>query len=134
MPCFQVKGEKKPLVAKFYGDDKRQRCTITSEKEMNKVLKELEGAEYSGAQMSKRESGARNRRCHLRPVHCSRKPANVLNYSTQKTMRLAQQLYEGIDIKGNGTVGLITYLRTDSVRISEEADAICKGIYQRAVR
>ena len=45
-----------------------------------------------------------------------------MNFSTQKTMRLAQQLYEGIDIKGNGTVGLITYLRTDSVRISDEAE------------
>ncbi|MDE6907082.1 MAG: topoisomerase DNA-binding C4 zinc finger domain-containing protein, partial [Lachnospiraceae bacterium] len=48
--------------------------------------------------------------------------SKVLNFSTQKTMRIAQQLYEGIDIKGNGTVGLITYLRTDSTRISEEAD------------
>ena len=45
----------------------------------------------------------------------------MLNFSTQKTMRLAQQLYEGIDIKGNGTVGVITYLRTDSTRISDEA-------------
>ena len=48
--------------------------------------------------------------------------SKVLNFSTQKTMRLAQQLYEGVDIKGSGTVGLITYLRTDSTRISEEAD------------
>ena len=47
--------------------------------------------------------------------------SKVLNFSTQKTMRLAQQLYEGVDIKGEGTVGLITYLRTDSTRISEEA-------------
>ena len=47
--------------------------------------------------------------------------SKVLNFSTQKTMRLAQQLYEGIDIKGNGTVGVITYLRTDSTRISDEA-------------
>lgn len=45
-----------------------------------------------------------------------------MNFSTQKTMRIAQQLYEGVDIKGNGTVGLITYLRTDSTRISDEAD------------
>ena len=48
--------------------------------------------------------------------------SKVLNFPLQKTMRIAQQLYEGIDIKGQGTVGLITYLRTDSVRISEEAD------------
>ena len=49
-----------------------------------------------------------------------------LNFSTQKTMRLAQQLYEGVDIKGEGTVGLITYLRTDSTRISDEADDAAK--------
>ncbi len=48
--------------------------------------------------------------------------AKTLNFSTQKTMRIAQQLYEGIDIKGSGTVGLISYLRTDSTRISQEAD------------
>ena len=49
--------------------------------------------------------------------------SKVLNFPISKTMRIAQQLYEGVDIKGQGTVGLITYLRTDSVRISEEADA-----------
>ena len=48
--------------------------------------------------------------------------SKVLNFSTQKTMRLAQQLYEGVDIKGSGTVGIITYLRTDSTRVSEEAE------------
>ncbi len=49
-----------------------------------------------------------------------------LNFSTSKTMRVAQQLYEGVDIKGKGTIGLITYLRTDSTRISEEADKNAK--------
>ena len=53
--------------------------------------------------------------------------AKTLNFSTQKTMRLAQQLYEGIDIKGNGTVGIITYLRTDSTRISQEADEAARA-------
>ena len=52
--------------------------------------------------------------------------AKTLNFSTQKTMRLAQQLYEGVDVKGSGTVGLISYLRTDSTRISEEADAAAR--------
>ena len=52
--------------------------------------------------------------------------SSKLNFSTQKTMRLAQQLYEGVQVKGHGTIGLITYLRTDSVRIAEEADAACK--------
>ncbi|MFR8297256.1 MAG: DNA topoisomerase [Hominisplanchenecus sp.] len=56
--------------------------------------------------------------------------SKVLNFSTQKTMRVAQQLYEGVDIKGSGTVGLITYLRTDSTRVSEEADAAAQSLYQ----
>ena len=50
--------------------------------------------------------------------------SKVLNFSTQKTMRLAQQLYEGVDIRGEGTIGLITYLRTDSTRVSEEAESM----------
>ena len=118
---LQVKGEKKPLVAKFYGDE-NGKMQITSEKEMNKVLKELEGAEYSVLSVKK---GERSKKPPM-PFTTStlqQEASKHLNYSTQKTMRLAQQLYEGIDIKGNGTVGLITYLRTDSVRISEEADA-----------
>ena len=53
--------------------------------------------------------------------------SKALNFSTQKTMRLAQQLYEGVDIKGSGTVGIITYLRTDSVRISDEAQAAARA-------
>ena len=53
--------------------------------------------------------------------------SKVLNFSTQKTMRLAQQLYEGVDIKGNGTVGIITYLRTDSTRVSEEAENMARN-------
>ena len=56
--------------------------------------------------------------------------AKTLNFSTQKTMRLAQQLYEGVDIKGQGTVGVITYLRTDSVRVSEEADRAAREYIQ----
>ena len=118
---LQVKGEKKPLVAKFYGDE-NGKMQITSEEEMNKVLKELEGAEYSVLSVKK---GDRSKKPPMpfTTRTLQQEASKHLNYSTQKTMRLAQQLYEGIDIKGNGTVGLITYLRTDSVRISEEADA-----------
>ena len=52
--------------------------------------------------------------------------SKALNFATQKTMRIAQQLYEGVDIKGSGTIGIITYLRTDSTRISDEADAAAR--------
>ncbi|MCM1208359.1 MAG: type I DNA topoisomerase [Ruminococcus sp.] len=56
----------------------------------------------------------------------------VLNFATSKTMRIAQQLYEGVDIKGHGTVGLITYLRTDSIRISDEADKAAREYIKKS--
>lgn len=117
--AFAVAGEKKPLTAKFYGKEKKM--TISSKEEMDRILKDLEGASYQVREVKK---GERIKKAPL-PFTTStlqQEAAKVLNFSTQKTMRLAQQLYEGIDIKGEGTVGLITYLRTDSTRISEEAD------------
>ena len=117
--AFAVAGEKKPLTAKFYGKEKKM--AISSKEEMDRILKELEGAAYQVREVKK---GERIKKAPL-PFTTStlqQEAAKVLNFSTQKTMRLAQQLYEGIDIKGEGTVGLITYLRTDSTRISEEAD------------
>ena len=117
---FNVEGEKKPLIAKFYGN-KNKKITIHSKAELDKILKELQGVTYKIAEVKK---GERSKKAPL-PFTTStlqQEASKVLNFSTQKTMRLAQQLYEGVDIKGSGTVGLITYLRTDSTRISEEAD------------
>ena len=116
---FAVKGEKKPLIAKFYGK-KGQRINIHSKGELDEILKNLEGASYEVDEVKK---GERTKKAPF-PFTTStlqQEASKVLNFSTQKTMRLAQQLYEGIDIKGNGTVGVITYLRTDSTRISDEA-------------
>lgn len=121
---FHVEGEKKPLVAKLAQKD-NQKVTIHSKQELDEILKELEGGTFAIKEVKK---SSRQRKAPL-PFTTStlqQEAAKVLNYSTQKTMRLAQQLYEGVDVKGHGTVGLITYLRTDSVRISEEADATCK--------
>ena len=117
--AFSLKGEKKPLVAKYYGtiDGKK---TINSEAELNRIIEELKGAQY---QVSDVKKGERVKKAPL-PFTTStlqQEASKVLNFSTQKTMRLAQQLYEGIDIKGSGTVGVITYLRTDSTRVSDEA-------------
>lgn len=56
-----------------------------------------------------------------------------MNFPISKTMRIAQQLYEGVDIKGQGTVGIITYLRTDSVRVSDEAEAMAKDFISKAM-
>lgn len=95
--------------------------TIHSKEELDKILKELQGVSYRIAEVKR---GERSKKAPM-PFTTStlqQEASKVLNFSTQKTMRLAQQLYEGVDIKGSGTVGLITYLRTDSTRISEEAD------------
>ena len=118
---FGIPGEKKVLVAKFYGDKDGKR-TIRNEEELNQILKDLKGAEYKVADV---KTGERIKKPPL-PFTTStlqQEASKLLNFSTQKTMRLAQQLYEGIEIAGNGTVGVISYLRTDSTRISDEADA-----------
>lgn len=121
---FSVDGEKKPLVAKFYGN-KNKKLGIHSREELDKILKELDGVDYKVAEVKK---GERSKKAPL-PFTTStlqQEASKVLNFSTQKTMRLAQQLYEGVDIKGSGTIGIITYLRTDSTCISEEADATAR--------
>ena len=115
----RVKGEKKPLKAKFYGTDKKM--PIHNKKEMDELLEKLENAEYEITEVKKGER-IKNAPLPFTTSTLQQEAAKTLNFSTQKTMRLAQQLYEGVDIKGNGTVGIITYLRTDSTRISHEAD------------
>ena len=117
---FKIPGERKLLTAKYYGTTS-QKQNLTCAEDVEKVKKELEGAAYQVTDVKK---GERVRKAPL-PFTTStlqQEASKVLNFSTQKTMRLAQQLYEGIDIKGNGTVGVITYLRTDSTRVSEEAE------------
>ena len=118
---LKVKGERKLLTAKFYGTEKNK-MTISSREELDEIMKEVENAEYSVAVIKK---GERTKKAPV-PFTTStlqQEASKALNFATAKTMRIAQQLYEGVDIKGSGTVGLITYLRTDSTRISEEADA-----------
>lgn len=116
---FAVAGEKKPLLAKYYGTTEAKK-TISSREELEKIKKILDQAQY---EVSSVKNGERIKKAPL-PFTTStlqQEASKVLNFSTQKTMRLAQRLYEGIDIKGNGTAGIITYLRTDSTRVSDEA-------------
>ena len=127
---FKVKGEKKPLTAKFYGT-KDEKITIHNEEELHKILADLEEAEYKVVDVKR---GERSKKAPL-PFTTStlqQEASKALNFATSKTMRIAQQLYEGVDIKGSGTVGLITYLRTDSTRISEEADANARAYVGKA--
>ena len=122
---FTIQGERKPLTARFYGTEK-EKITIHSKEELDTITKKLEGAKYQVAEVKK---GERTKKAPV-PFTTStlqQEASKVLNFSTQKTMRLAQQLYEGVDVKGSGTVGIITYLRTDSTRISDEADASARA-------
>ena len=117
--ALMASGEKKPLLAKFYGKDKK--ITVSSKEEMDEIITKLKNADFTVEEVKK---GERTKKAPL-PFTTStlqQEAANALNFSTQKTMRLAQQLYEGVDLKGSGTTALITYLRTDSTRISDEAD------------
>ena len=121
---FQIKGEKKPLVAKYYGTTEGK-AAISSEEELNKILKDLKDADFKVTDVKK---GERIKKAPL-PFTTStlqQEASKVLNFSTQKTMRLAQQLYEGVELKDAGTVGIITYLRTDATRVAEEAVAMAR--------
>ena len=117
---LDVKGEKKPICARYYGtvSEKQQ---ITGEEQARKIMDSLKKAEYRVTEVKKGER-AKKPPLPFTTSTLQQEASKTLNFSTQKTMRLAQQLYEGVDIKGEGTVGLITYLRTDSTRVSEEAE------------
>lgn len=120
---FTVDGVKKPLTAKYYGKDGKDE--LASKEEALRILKELKGATYRIEEIRR---GERMKKPPL-PFTTStlqQECAKTLNFATRKTMQIAQQLYEGVTVKGHGTIGLITYLRTDSTRISEEADKACK--------
>lgn len=120
---FNLKGNKK-LQAKFYGK-KDEKIDLKSKEQVDKILNELKGKKFSVVDI---KNGERNKKPPL-PFTTStlqQEASKLLNFTTSKTMRVAQQLYEGVDIKGKGTVGLISYLRTDSTRISDEADKSAK--------
>ena len=124
---LQIPGEKKPLIAHFYGTSKK--LAIESSAQLEEIKAALSDEKYIVEEVKK---GERTKKAPT-PFTTStlqQEAANALNFSTQKTMRLAQQLYEGVEIKGSGTVGLITYLRTDSTRISDEADAAARTYIQ----
>ena len=121
---LHVEGEKKPLYAKFSGEADNK-IEITTQAQMDQIVEELKQLEFTVQEIRR---GERTKKVPL-PFTTStlqQEAANVLNFSTQKTMRLAQQLYEGVDIKGEGTIGIITYLRTDSTRISDEANQMAQ--------
>ena len=125
---LKISGEKKPLVAKYYGDTNGKKG-IASKAQLDQIVKEIQNAAFKVAEVKK---GTRTKKAPL-PFTTStlqQEASKVLNFSTQKTMRLAQQLYEGVDTK-EGTVGIISYLRTDSTRVSEEAETMARDYIEK---
>ena len=121
---LKVDDGKVNLPCKFVGD-KDGKIELISQEQVEEIKKKLKKEKFIVDEI---KTGERTKKAPT-PFTTSTLQQDAsakLNFSTQKTMRLAQQLYEGIPIKGHGTIGLITYLRTDSVRISEEAKESAK--------
>ncbi|MBQ4154846.1 MAG: type I DNA topoisomerase [Clostridia bacterium] len=108
------------FTAHFHGTADGKKVDLSSEADVNKVLSELEGSQYEISEVKKSKRNVQP----APPFTTStlqQEAARKLNFTGQRTMSIAQQLYEGVDVDGSGTTGLITYMRTDSLRISEEA-------------
>ena len=111
---------KKQFDAFYYGEGK-EKIKLTNEEQVKEVLKKVKGTDYEVANVVKKER-KRNAAPAFTTSSLQQEAARKLNFRAKKTMMLAQQLYEGIELsKKEGAVGLITYMRTDSTRISETA-------------
>jgi DNA topoisomerase I len=114
---FEVSGEE--FEAHFYGADQKKK-ELSNEEEVKEILSRIKGNNFTIDSVQKKER-RRNPSPPFITSSLQQEAARKLNFRAKKTMMLAQQLYEGIDLGKEGTVGLITYMRTDSTRISETA-------------
>ncbi len=115
---LQQKGKSEGFTASFYGKSKK--IELKTQEQVKSILDELKNAEYKVASVKKSEK-TRNPSPPFITSTLQQEASRKLNYSSKKTMQAAQQLYEGVDVEGLGTIGLITYMRTDSLRIATEA-------------
>ena len=102
-----------------------KKFTIKNKEESDKVISELDPAGYVVSSVTEKDR-VRKPYAPFTTSSLQQEASNKLNFSTRKTMNIAQQLYEGVEVKGQGTIGLVSYIRTDSVRISDEARAAAK--------
>ena len=109
--------------ASFYGREKK--VELNSEAEVNAVMEAVKNAPFAVTGV-KRQDKQRNPAPPFITSTLQQEASRKLNMTPRRTMSIAQQLYEGVDIEGEGTVGLITYMRTDSLRLSDEATAAAK--------
>ena len=113
--------------AMFYGREKKME--LHSQEEAEAIVAEVSAAPFSVSKV-KRQEKLRNPAPPFTTSTLQQEASRKLNMTPARTMSIAQQLYEGVDITGEGTVGLITYMRTDSLRLSEEAIAAAKGFIE----
>ena len=114
----------KTFIAKFYGKDKKK-IELRSKEDVEEVLNNIENGKYIVTEVKK----GQKKRTPAPPFTTStmqQEASRKLGFTLKKTMSVAQGLYEGVKVDGKGTVGLITYMRTDSTRISDEARAAAK--------
>lgn len=116
--------DKEKVLFKFFGKENKK-MDLPSQAVVEKILKEIKNKKLTIDKIENKEK----KRASYKPFITSslqQEAANKLGFPTRKTMMVAQQLYEGVDVKGRGTIGLITYIRTDSIRISDEAQQMGK--------
>ena len=108
------------FVARYHGEDKKRE--LKNEVQVDEVIRDISGKEFTVTSVRRAEK----RRTAAPPFTTStlqQEASRKLNMTPKRTMAIAQQLYEGVDVAGEGTMGLITYMRTDSLRLSDEAMA-----------
>ncbi len=114
-------GDRKKFTAHFYGD-KSGKIELTNENQVRVILEKIDGVDYVVESITAKTK-SRNPAPPFTTSTLQQEASRKLNFTSRRTMQAAQQLYEGVEVKGKGTVGLITYMRTDSLRISDEARA-----------
>lgn len=118
---LKTKEKKKEFTAKLI-EYKGKKITVSNKTEADKILSELDTSKFVVKKIEEKER-QKKPNPPFTTSSLQQEASTKLGFYTKKTMLIAQQLYEGIDIKGQGTIGLVTYIRTDSVRISEEAQS-----------
>ena len=116
------------FVARYWGEDKKRE--LENEQQVLEILSDIEGKDFTVTNVKKAEK----KRSAAPPFTTStlqQEASRKLGFTPKKTMMVAQQLYEGVDVAGKGTLGLITYMRTDSLRLSDEAMAAAAGFIRR---
>ncbi len=125
---LEVKKQKKKFTSKYVGNyknDKVNKVKIKNENEINEILKSLDKEKINVLKTDKSKSYSKPS-APFTTSSLQQEANRRINFTAKKTMMVAQQLYEGVNVKGEGSIGLVTYIRTDSFRLSDEAISSAK--------